>query len=278
MSKHITILLFLVGTSLIAQDTQNSNFQTKNKGKLFVYWGWNRGFYSDSDITFKGDDYNFTLNQAKASDRPSEFSIDKYFNPVNITIPQNNYRIGYFFKENYTISIGVDHMKYVLDQYQNASITGEIDEVYAPHDGIYDESMKIITKDFLKFEHTDGLNYIAVEVSRFDDISSVFNLHSKYFQINVTEGLGVGFMLPKTNTTLLGKERHDELHLSGYGVSGRLGLDLGFLKYFFVMSELKGGYINMGDIRTTQSTSDSAKQSFWYLQPTIIIGGRFKVF
>ena len=46
--------------------------------------------------------------------------------PANITIPQTNYRIGYFFKEHYTISVGVDHMKYVMIADQKVQINGEI--------------------------------------------------------------------------------------------------------------------------------------------------------
>mgnify|MGYP000002889404 CR=1 FL=1 len=258
--------------------SQKKNDLISNKGKVFLYWGWNRGFYSDSDITFKGNDYDFTLNKATASDKPTPFSFDKYLNPANMTIPQTNYRIGYFFKENYTISLGVDHMKYVLDQGQQASITGEIDPVYAPHDGVYNGELKEITDDFIQFEHTDGLNYICIEVNRFDNISPFLGIHSKNFQINVTEGLGAGALLPRTNATLLGNERHDEFHLAGFGVSAQVGLDFTFFKYFFIMSELKGGYINMGDIRTTQSKSDTASQSFWYVEPTFVFGGRFRLF
>jgi len=45
-------------------------------------------------------------------------SFDKYFNSGNITIPQYNFRVGYYFKPNWDISFGIDHMKYVLDQNQ----------------------------------------------------------------------------------------------------------------------------------------------------------------
>tara|TARA_B110000971_G_C20019058_1_gene505379 strand:+ start:60 stop:410 length:351 start_codon:yes stop_codon:yes gene_type:complete len=84
-----------------------------NKGKFFFYWGWNRANFSVSDIHFTGDNYDFTLRNVKAKDRQTPFSFNDYLNPVNITIPQNNYRIGYFLKEHYTISLGVDHMKWL---------------------------------------------------------------------------------------------------------------------------------------------------------------------
>lgn len=165
-------------------------------------------------------------------------------------------------------------MKYVMIQDQTVAIDGYIDPSYGFS---YDDTIDL-TEEFLKFEHTDGLNYVCVEVSRFDDISSVFGLYAENFQINVTEGLGLGFLFPKTNSTLLGKERYDDFHVSGYGISGRVGLDFTIYKYFFLMTELKGGFIDMGDIRTTQSSSDSASQNFWYVQPTIVFGGKFRLF
>jgi hypothetical protein len=40
-----------------------------------------------------------------------------------MTIPQTNFRIGYFINDHYSIALGVDHMKYVA-QNQVANITG----------------------------------------------------------------------------------------------------------------------------------------------------------
>jgi hypothetical protein len=54
--------------------------------------GGNREVYSKSDITFKGNNYNFTLENA--ADKPKGWHID-YINP-RMTIPQTNLRIGYF--------------------------------------------------------------------------------------------------------------------------------------------------------------------------------------
>ncbi|HEX8577387.1 MAG TPA: hypothetical protein VF677_13925, partial [Flavobacterium sp.] len=76
---------------------------------------------------------------------------------------------------------------------------------------------------------------------------------------------------------LLGKKRHDEFHVSGYGISAKVGLNLTFFKYFYVQGELKTGYINMPDIRTTYSTEDKASQDFFFFQSIVAIGGIFKI-
>jgi hypothetical protein len=131
---------------------------------------------------------------------------------------------------------------------------------------------------FLMYEHTDGLNYINTEVSRHDDISKWFGLpNTDKVQINLTEGLGAGVLYPKTNTTLLGKERHDDFHISGFGVSAKAGINFTFFKYFYLQGELKGGYIDMKDIRTTTSNEDKATQHFLFLQRIIAVGGIFRI-
>jgi hypothetical protein len=282
LNKYIFVLvvLFFSTTSFVGQE--NTVFTKKNKvvnkGKFFVYWGWNWASYTDSDIRFKGNNYDFTLRNVKSHDTPSEFSFKKYFGITNITKPQTNARIGYFFKENYTISIGLDHMKYVVNNDQFVNIDGNINIGNSKYDGTYNSQPIQLTEDFLRLEHTDGLNYINVQLYRFDDISSWFGLSSDNLQINLTEGIGIGVLYPKTDTTLLGNERHDDFHLSGYGVSAGFGLNITFLKHFFIQADLKAGYINMSDIKTSLNPLDSASQSFLFLQNNILIGGRFRLF
>lgn len=261
--------------------TTPEKYTAHNKGKFFIYWGGNRETYTKSDITFKGDNYNFTIDDVKAHDKPKGYHID-YVNPARMTIPQTNLRIGYFITDHYNVSIGVDHMKYVMTQDQTANVTGQIDlplsEVGSIHNGFYDNTPTVMSKDFLMFEHTDGLNYIHAQINRVDDISKLFTIgNTDVFQVNLTEGIGGGFLYPKTNATLLSKQRHDDFHVSGYGVSAQVGLNLTFFKHFFIQGELKGGYIDMQDIKTTSSNADSASQHFGFFQRMITVGGIFRI-
>lgn len=269
------LILLLVSVKMVAQEPIVEKIT--NKGKFYVYWGWNRGTYSDSDIRFKGENYDFTLSAVTANDRPTKFGLNPYFRLDRITIPQTNYRIGYFFKENYTISIGVDHMKYVMNADQNVMINGTIN-LGSTYDKVYNNETIKLVEDFLTFEHTDGLNYINAEVKRFDDFSSLLGLNSKNLQINLTEGIGAGILFPKSNTKLVNKERYDDFNVAGWGVSASVGLNITFLKHFFIQSDVKAGYIKMSNIRTTKNTADSASQSFSFIENTIVFGGRFRLF
>lgn len=256
-------------------------FTAHNKGKMYIYWGGNRESFSKSDIHFKGPDYDFTLYDVHASDKPKGWNID-YINPGRMTIPQTNFRIGYFINDHYNISLGLDHMKYVVDQNQVATIGGVVGASYPQYAGTYLQSgnhtIDLTDEGFLTFEHTDGLNYVNTEICRVDDISKLFKIkNTDKFQVNITEGVGGGFLYPKTNSKLLGKERHDDYHVSGFGVSAKVGLNFTFFKYFFIQTEIKGGYINMDDIRTTFDTADRASQHFLFFQRIIAFGGIFKL-
>lgn len=275
----VVLLLFLfVSSKSTAQESikVQDKYTAHNKGKFFVSWGGNRESFTKSNINFRGDDYNFTIYDVEAHDKPKGWHVD-YFNPARMTIPQTNLRLGYFISDHYSITLGVDHMKYVMYQLKAVDING-----YYPNPGTYDETLPndqvLLTEKFLTFEHTDGLNYIHTEFSRFDDVSKYIGINNTdKIQINLTEGLGGGFLFPKTNTQLLGKERHDDFHVSGYGVSLKAGINVTFLKHFYVQGELKGGYINMSDIRTTNDPADRASQEFFFFQRIIAFGGIFKV-
>lgn len=239
----------------------------KNKGNFYTYWGWNKCGFSKSDIQFLGSDYNFKLQDVVADDRQSKFEFNTYFNPTKFTIPQYNFRVGYYFRESWDISLGIDHMKYVVRQNQNVRISGAIDDDSSQYDAVYVDDDILIEEDFLKFEHTDGLNYVNMEVRH-----SVSLLDRSRVRLDAIQGIGIGVMIPKTNTTLLKKDRYDEFHISGYGLGGVLAARLTLFDFVFLQPEIKGGFINLPDVRTSMSVVDKAKHSFYYYQYNVVFG------
>ena len=270
------MLLGISTLTTFAQNASTERYTTHNKGKFFFYWGGNRAYYTNSDITFSGNNYNFTIKDVEAVEKPKGWHID-YINPLRMTIPQTNFHIGYHISDHYTISAGVDHMKYVMKNGQTVKMNGYINGSNTSHDGTYNNTDKLLSEDFLTFEHTDGLNYVVVEGARIDDISRLFGIrNTDILQVNLTEGLGFGALYPRTNTKLLNKERYDEFHIAGTGVNAKAGLHLTFFKYFLIVGELKGGYINMYDVRTTYDIADKAKHDFFFFETVLGIGGTFR--
>lgn len=247
-----------------------------NKGKIFISWGWNQSGYTHSDIRFKGNDYDFKLKGVVAKDRQTAFTL-RYLNPSKMTIPQYNFRIGYFINSKYSISFGFDHMKYVMQQDQTVNISGHIAGSGTDYDGTYNNEPIKLTGDFLRFEHTNGLNYLNLELRRMDNLFDQRSLKIKNIDINLIEGVGAGLLYPKSDVTLLNYERNDQWHVAGYGVNLVAGLNVTFFKHFFIQGEMKGGYINMPDILTTHFVDDRASQHFFFAQGNVNFGVIFKL-
>ena len=254
---------------------QNTILAQSNQHRFYIYWGWNRGYFSKSDIQFKSDHYDFTLSNVIAKDRQTPFSFDVYFHPTKLTIPQTNYGIGYYWKNNYILTLAVDHMKYVVQQNQNVIINGFIHNTNPTYDGTYTSESILIQPDFLKMEHTDGLNYIALGISRSDNLFQKISSLKNKLELNLVEGIETGFLMPRTDVTVLNQPTRNTYHVSGLGVSLKTGLHFTFFKHYFIHGEIKGGYINLFDIPTSPDGKNKAEQDFYFLQTTIQFGGIF---
>lgn len=240
------------------------------KGSMLVFWGWNRAWYSNSDIRFKGQGYDFQLNNVKATDRPTDFSFNDYFHPLRVTIPQTNAKIGYFIRGDLAIMFSLDHMKYVMKQDQEVDFKGNINDVkYASM--VNDGKVDLTNGEFLTFEHTDGLNYINLGLEQYKNL-----MVTKSFDIAWSYGAGVGVLYPKTNAKLFGNERSDRFHIAGFGADVRTSLNFVLWKHILARVEAKYGYINMPDIKTTLRSEDRASQDFMFGQINFGIGYIFR--
>lgn len=245
--------------------------------RIYAFWGWNRDVYSNSDIHFSGQNYDFTLKGVRGEDKPEKFGYDPFFHIAKLTIPQTNVRVGYFLSPKYSLSLGIDHMKYVTNQDQAVLISGNIEGTNTPYDGTYTNTPIYTDPKFLKFEHTDGLNYVNVELRRH---SPIWSLHkSKWLSSDLENfsGFGIGALVPKTNVRMFDGVRNDEFHLAGYSTHVVTGLGLKLWNHFAIWSEFKGGYVNLPDIRTSINPIDRADQHFWFGEFDVLVGGTFSL-
>lgn len=269
LKKNIYIL-GLIFLSLFSNAQENK--VTFPEGQFIAFWGWNRAIYSNSNIHFKGDGYDFTLRKVKATDKPLPFNFNEYFNPGNVTLPQTNAKIAYFYKDNHAIVLALDHMKYVMVQDQTVDFEGHIDNpTYSSM--VQNGKIDLSNRDFLEFEHTDGLNYINLGWEKYKDL-----YQTKNTSLSWAWGGGLGFLLPKTNATLMQNERSDRFHLAGFGLDARSSINLVLWKHLLVRLEGKAGYINIPDIKTTLNNKpDKASQDFLFGQINLGIGYTFNV-
>jgi hypothetical protein len=252
------------------KDVPGSHFQ-----RFFFQWGYNRASFAKSNLHFRGSNYDFSLYDVVAHDRQTKFNVKDYLFISRFSIPQNNYRLGYFINRRWAISIGGDHMKYVMDKDQVVKISGVVTEsASGTYAGNYlNEDIKLVPQ-VLTYEHTNGLNYATIDL---DYHLPVFKLDKSTLRLNAYFGAGGVWVVTRTDVKVFGYGSNNAFHLAGYGVSGKGGFRLYFLKRVFLMGETKLGYMSLQDVPIHEGAADRANQTILFWEKIGSIGFDFNL-
>ena len=266
----LSILIFIpfLGAS------QKTSKDSQAKRAMFVYWGYNRSFYTDSKISFFGPGYDFSLAGVQATDRPSPDFIT-YVDPSTLTVPQFNARIGFNFKKKWALSFGYDHMKYVIVHGPTYLLSGRINPLIDPisnWSGDYNAEPVTTDESTLHYENTNGMNYIRAEISHIDKLVRASNT----FAIYSVSGLGAGLVLNYNDFTFAGEKSMTTLSMSGVGASAHLGIRFEFFRHFFLQANNSVGFLYQHRVKTRGNDPYAyARQSLGYFQTDLVLGGIF---
>lgn len=276
VKKLILLAILLMAFSLPEIQAQSTEKEYKRKNSFFSTWGYNKSHYHDSDIRFVGEDFDFTMENVSAHDIPTPFEANTYLNPLRFTIPQFDFRIGYFIKENTSISLGWDHMKYVMTHYQQVRMTGTISPSFSePYAGDYNNSRFDLKPSFIQMEHTNGLNYVRAAIEHHANLwdNKRDNLH-----VDMVFGVAAGPVMTWTDTYVGGKHYKNWLHVAGWGVSALMAPRLRFKNTFFLQYQHQFGYMDLRDIIFMDSSPNRAKQKIKFNEQSISIGAQIPIF
>ncbi len=262
-------LLCVVALISVVLSTAQEAARIHLKHRVFVHWGYNRAQYSLSNIHFTGPGYDFILHDVAAHDQPKPFSLAVYLDPADLSLPQYNYRAGWFLNDRWSFSLGMDHMKYVVQQDQEVHITGTISSERSQRYAGSEEHEVKLTEDFLIYEHTDGLNLVSIDADHYRRLWDSGNGKHALF---LTEGAFLGPVIPRSDVRLFGEGINNKFHLAGYGTGAQLGLFGILWDRLYVRAVAKGGYIELPSVLTTGTSDDRARQRFWFIQEYVVLG------
>ena len=243
--------------------------------RIYAYWGYNRDRYTNSDINIHGKGFNFTIFDVAAHDKQAPFSAALYFGPTTLSIPQYNYRVGFFIKYNIHVSFGLDHMKYVMTRNQTVRMTGYIDSsISQQYGGTYVNRMMVMSPDFLQLQHTNGLNSTTLDVAW---LMPIFHTKSDIVHIGWNFGTGGVFMVTRTQVHFMNEYYPNYFHLSG--VTGTLytGPRIDLWKCFFFAAEVKGGYVYIPWAPFEGNDGSGVKHHFLFGEYYIVGGLSFPI-
>lgn len=241
-----------------------------HQGKFFFFWGYNRSAYTKSDIHVKGEGYDFTAYDVKADDYPEEFSADVYFNIKKLTVPQFNFRLGYYISERASVSFGWDHLKYKVNHQQTVNIDG--DYVKDGEVVSYQNEPVFLSRYFFHLEHTDGMNFLRIN---YDYAIPLIGNQTRKLSLDGIVGVGVGPVCPWTDAVLDGKRFRTYFRPAGAGIAANISLRANIGGSFFLQSTGRVGAVKLIDVYIDPEIR--GKQQLGYVEFNITAGFTFGI-
>lgn len=263
----------VIRTNAQSPQLANTHSGTSQKGHVYVTWGYNRAYYNRSDVHFKGEGFDFTLEKVRAEDMPEKFNANVYLNPTQFTVPQFNFRAGYYFRENTAVSLGWDHMKYHIVPTQKVRINGHIDEdLYtdSAYTGNFHHDEILYKPEFMDYHHSDGFNFVRIAL---EQRASFWKSRNGKHELALNGSVSAGIMMPWTDFTFFGQRYYNKLHLAGYALGAGIGVRYEFYKWFFVQINAQTGWANLTDIMLQDDLPSRASQKITFFERSWAIGG-----
>ena len=265
MQKHWLMLVLICCTMSVTAQKKHRFING-----MYFQWGYNKEWYTNSNIHFKlGNGDRFTLHHAKAHDKPDIDAVLK--KPVEISIPQYNYRIGFYLnrKKSRALEINFDHAKYVVTDNQRVRVTGTIGGQQV------DTDITLTPHNFLHLEHTDGANWLHINYVQQHTLVKKHDQTSPF--ITVIWKAGAGINIPRTDFTWKGERFNNKFHVAGYNFGIEGGARLYVSKKLFLEFTGKTGFVKyVNALANTNSMKNSyVKHSFGYFELLGLIGYDF---
>ena len=120
----IFLALLLFSFKVSAKDHP---FHIAKNGKFYLSWGYNTEWYTRSTVHIRQNSLGNDYEMVKVNGHDHRGWDTGLFNK-DLTIPQYNYRLGYFFSKNrnWAIELSFDHTKYIIADGQNVHIRGKL--------------------------------------------------------------------------------------------------------------------------------------------------------
>lgn len=244
----LTILVAAIQQTATAQ----SNWKFVKNGSFYLSWGYNTEWYTRSTVHVKqpslGNDYK--LVRVTAHDRPGW--DDGLFSKA-MTIPQYNYRIGYFFneKQDLALEINFDHTKYIISDGQQVNVKGTINgqKVNGPRE----------------FSEASGSYYYLNNGANF----LLFNLVKRFrlvqpgpankLKLDLLAKAGVGPVIPHVENSFFGQANEPGFQIGGWNTGVETAFRLTAFRYAYLEFAQKFDYARYSHLKVYEGR---ARQAF----------------
>jgi hypothetical protein len=251
-------LLFIASLATHAQTTKASH-----RGEFYFSWGYNTEWYTRSNVKISQPDLanNYTFKNIRGHDHKG---WDEGLLSKALTIPQYNYRIGYFFndKNDLGIEINFDHTKFIFADGQQAHIKGILSGKAV------DSSVNFSAPNFYYYLN-NGANFLLFNIVK------RWHWHTnkkENIKIDLLGKAGIGPVVPHVDNSFFGNKNDPDFQFGGWntGIEGTLRAT--FFKHVYAELAGKFDYARYSSLKIYKGT---ARQAFGTAEIILNLGYTF---
>ena len=257
-------LLLIFNCAAIAQTDASASVPKKVKhktGSIYGSWGYNGEWYTPSTIHIKQDGIGdaYDMVHVKANDHKGW--NEGLFHKA-LTIPQYNYRLGYYFneKQDLAIELNFDHTKYVV-------IDGESIHFVGKHNSVnINENIVFSQQNGFYYYLNNGANFFLFNIVK---RLGLYTAPSRNLLVDLIGKAGVGPVIPHVQNSLFGHPNDQGFQFGGWNTGVETALRVTFLRYAYLEFSQKVDYARYSNLKLYDGT---AKQNFGTYELILSVG------
>ncbi len=246
---------------LLAQDKPK-----ERKGELYFAWGYNTEWYTQSTVhVSQGNVGNvYDLINVKGHDHKG-WDMGLLSEPI--TIPQYNYRLGYFFNKgnSWGIEINFDHTKFIITD-GNYQMKGQFGGKSV------DSNLAFLRANGFYYYLNNGANFLLFNAVRRWQLCSNADENFKFSGIVKA---GIGPVIPHVENSLFGERNHPHFQLGGWNMGIEGALRANFYKYIYLEYANKLDFASYSGLKILHGGTIS--QSFGTYEMILTLGASIPV-
>lgn len=265
-SKVLPAVFFLTCLQLFAfHNVSTAQTEKKKKhrtGSVYLSWGYNTEWYTPSTVHIDqpslGNKYD--LIQVNAHDHRG---WDRKLLEQQPTIPQYNYRLGYYFndKQDLAFEINFDHTKYIISDGQYVQLKGTLN-----HAPAYMDALMFSEKNGFFYYLNNGANFLLFNIVK---RVGLYRAKSNNFAVDLTGKAGIGPVIPHVENSFFGQRNDPHFQIGGWNAGIETAIRATFMRYVYLELSDKIDYARYSHLKIYEGT---ASQNFASCQFILSLG------
>jgi len=246
--------------------TQMQAQESKRPGTLYISWGYNTEWYTNNSIHIDQPSLNSKYEIVKIRGEDHR-GWDKSLLKQDLTIPQYNFRIGYFFNQNQDLAIEInfDHTKFIVRQGQQAQIKG----IFTGNQ--VDNTVNFTEINGFYYFLNNGANFLLFNIVKRYPIYATAN---NTFKLELLGKVGIGPVIPHVQNSLFGLANDPSFQFGGWNTGIETALKATIYRYVYLELSQKIDYSRYSNLKVYQGT---ARQNFACYELILSLGLNLKL-